>query len=182
MRGPYPSTGVVSVLHSCEHVAHSCARCRTNVRALVSGRLDDPRADLEWLKPRSREFAVDLEGRGGPYDVEPGVTEVRLPFAKVDRPGRADRPGETQRGGGLLALRVHEAEEERSVRSGTKRAEGDRCRLIDERNEGLRTTVARTQKWRREPRADAPGGRGDFRALVERDDAVAVLARPDALR
>src|SRR2546430_5953308 len=129
-RGPYPSTRVASVLHSCEDVAHSCARCRTNVRGLVSGQLHGPGADLEGLQPRSREVAVDLERRGGPDDVEPGVAEVRLPFTQIDRPGRTDRPSETQRGGGLLALPGCEAGDERSVRFCTPRGQDGKGRRV----------------------------------------------------
>src|SRR2546430_172837 len=131
-RGPYPSTRVASVLHSCEDVAHLCARCRTNVRRLVSGQLHDPRADLEGLQPRSCDVAVDLERRGGPDDVEPRGAEARPPFAQVGRPRRTDRPSETQRGGGLRALPVRQPEPERSVRVGTQRAEDDWRRRIDE--------------------------------------------------
>src|SRR3989442_4688030 len=119
-RGPYPSTRVVSVLNSCEHVAHSCARCRPNVRGPVSAQLHQPRADLERLELDSGEVAFGLEGCGGSHHVEPGVSEVRLAFAQGQRSRREDRPSEANLRACPLWKRIHETGHQLSRRNRAK--------------------------------------------------------------
>src|SRR3989442_5794039 len=105
-RGPYPSTRVVSVLNSCEHVAHSCARCRTNVRGLVSAQLHQPRSDLERLELDSGEVAIGLEGCGGSHYGQPGGSQGRPSFAQGPPSRREDPSGATHRRPGFPSTAI----------------------------------------------------------------------------
>src|SRR2546425_2356348 len=116
-RGPYPSTRVVSVLNSCEHVAHSCARCRTNVRGPVSAQLHQPRADLERLELDSGEVAFGLEGCGGSPPVGPWVFLARVPFAQDQRTPLEGGASEANARARFLWMGIHRAGHQLYVRT-----------------------------------------------------------------
>src|SRR3989442_1432009 len=182
-RRPYPSTRVVSVLNSCEHVAHSCARCRTNVRGPVSAQLHQPRSDLERLELDSGEVAFGLEGCGGSHHVEPGVSEVRLAFAQVQRSRREDRPSEANLRACFLGMRIHETDHQLSVKTRAKRAQDDRRVVrIRERHERAWGAVATDEPGRRQPFTNSCRSRVDVKVLIQRHERVAVYPLPDALR